>query len=267
MEPLTRLSSVDEATTDLEWEESPCPLCGSCHYEPLIEAADASQDEGLRFLVVRCEQCGLCFTNPRPSPRSIDLFYPDDYPPFQHSSHARHDPWWHGVLRRVKGRQDLDRLLGTEPARLLDLGCGSGSFLARMRQRGWQVTGLDLSPSAVDRGRQLGLNVLHGSLPHEHLAEGSFDLVTMWQSLEHVPHPLEVLRAARGLLAPGGRLVLSVPNIGSLPFRWFGPAWYGLDLPRHLTHFTAGTLRMMLRHAGFSVVDATCAGAGAAVDS
>src|SRR6266446_7225839 len=120
MEPLTRLSSVDEEATDLEWEESPCPLCGSGHSEPLIEAADANQDDGLRFLVVRCEQCGLCFTNPRPSPRSIDLFYPDDYPPFQHLTPARRDPPWRGLLRRLKGRRDLDKLLGrTEAGRLL----------------------------------------------------------------------------------------------------------------------------------------------------
>jgi len=137
----------------------------------------------------------------------------------------------------------------------LDFGCGAGGFLDRMRQLGWQVTGLDTSPAAVQRVcKELGIDALAGSLPHAGLADDDrFDLVTMWQSLEHVHQPLSVLREARRLLVPGGMLVLSVPNIDSLPFRWFGPAWFGLDLPRHLTHFTPPTLRQMLEKAGFRV--------------
>src|SRR5207248_758081 len=112
----------------------------------------------------------------------------------------------------------------------------------------------DSSPAAVSRIREeLGLNALVGSLPHHELRQESFDVITMWHALEHVHDPLDVLRQARRLLAPGGKLVVAVPNIDSLPFRWFGHAWYGLDLPRHLTHFSAWTLKLMLQRAGFGV--------------
>jgi 2-polyprenyl-3-methyl-5-hydroxy-6-metoxy-1,4-benzoquinol methylase len=123
-----------------------------------------------------------------------------------------------------------------------------------MHGLGWKVTGLDVSPVAVERIRtHLGLHALTGSLPHPELSPGSFDVVTMWHSLEHVHDPLAVLRAASQLLTPGGRLLVAVPNVDSLPFRWFGPAWLGLDLPRHLTHFTPATLSASVRAAGFRV--------------
>jgi SAM-dependent methyltransferase len=138
--------------------------------------------------------------------------------------------------------------------RLLDFGCGGGSFLERMYRHGWQVTGLDTSASVVERIRtELGLPALAGTLPHPELRPASFDLVTMWHSLEHVHAPLEVLREAHRLLVPGGKLLVAVPNIDSLPFRWFGHAWFGLDLPRHLTHFAPWTLYLMLHRAGFRV--------------
>ena len=123
-----------------------------------------------------------------------------------------------------------------------------------MHGLGWRVTGIDVSPIAVQRIRtRLGLPTLTGSLPHPELSPGSFDVVSMWHSLEHVHDPLAVLQAAHQVLAPGGRLLVAVPNIDSLPFRWFGPAWFGLDLPRHLTHFTPATLRASVIAAGFRV--------------
>jgi SAM-dependent methyltransferase len=138
--------------------------------------------------------------------------------------------------------------------RLLDFGCGGGAFLKRMHEQGWQVTGVDASPDAVRRVREhLGLRALVGSLPNRGLEGAEFDVITLWHSLEHVHDPLTVLREALRLLAPAGKLVVAVPNIESRPFHWFGPSWFGLDLPRHLTHFSPHTLKEMLIKAGFAV--------------
>jgi 2-polyprenyl-3-methyl-5-hydroxy-6-metoxy-1,4-benzoquinol methylase len=140
------------------------------------------------------------------------------------------------------------------PGRLLDFGCGNGAFLERMHAQGWQVTGIDAADPVVARVRpRVPWPVLAGSLPHAELRPASFDVVTMCQALEHVHDPLRVLHEAGRLLVAGGTLLVAVPNIESLPFRWFGNAWIGLDLPRHLTHFAPATLHRMLHRAGFRV--------------
>jgi 2-polyprenyl-3-methyl-5-hydroxy-6-metoxy-1,4-benzoquinol methylase len=237
---------VVETGPTVEWEEPDCLLCHGRQRAILVEAPDsAPEGTGLWFAVVQCQDCGLCFTSPRPSERTIGRFYPMTYGPHQphrRRSHpaaarrGRHPVPWHGQ------------------GRLLDFGCGAGSFLDRMREQGWEVTGVDVSAAVVQRLRaQSRLRVLAGSLPHPALRPESFDVITMWQSLEHVHEPLTVLTGAHRLLVPGGRLYVAVPNIDSLAFRWFGTAWYGLDLPRHLTHFTPWTLHVMLEQAGFRV--------------
>ena len=232
------------AAVKVEWDEVDCPLCGSARSSVLLEAPDLSPgSSGLWFAVVQCHDCGLCYTNPRPSPASIGQFYPEVYRPHRTPR---------GPSRRRHGRKERHALPWHGRGRLLDFGCGGGGYLQRMHDQGWQVTGLDVSAPAVERIRSyLGLPALVGSLPHPLLGPASFDVVTMWHSLEHVHDPLPVLREAHRVLAPGGRLVVGVPNIDSLPFRWFGPAWYALDLPRHLTHFTPRTLALMLQRAGF----------------
>lgn len=237
----------------IEWEECNCLLCGGNHYTPLVEAPDNMPGgKGLWFAVVQCQDCGLCFTNPRPSPRSIAQFYPPAYRPHRVPGRRRNTSSVQKPRERKWPRKERQPLPWHGQGRLLDFGCGGGSFLQRMHRRGWQVTGLDVSEAAVQGVRsELKLKALCGSLPHPDLAPASFDVITMWESLEHVHDPLKVLRQARRLLVPGGRLVVTVPNIDSLAFRWFGHAWYGLDLPRHLTHFAPWSLATMLARAGF----------------
>lgn len=242
----------------LQWEESHCPLCGRGDAELRAEGTDPTPatGAGLRFAVVQCRHCRLTFTNPRPTEHTIGRFYPGDYRP--HAPRGKRSirlpsPFWSRFFGRPcperRGRLDW---VGS--GRLLDFGCGGGSYLRRMSELGWRVTGMDASELAVERVRgDLECDVHLGSLPHPDLPPGSFDVITMWQSLEHVHRPREVLRAAFELLRPGGKLIAAVPNIDSLPAAWFGEHWIGLDLPRHLTHFTPASLSQMLLAAGFRV--------------
>jgi SAM-dependent methyltransferase len=252
-----RAAKPRAAAPAVAWEETPCPLCGHESGAPVLEAPDPlpPHNSGLVFALVRCPRCALTYTNPRPDPVSLGRFYPADYRPHRRPAKMRQSRAARPLLARLFGRPCPERrglLPWHGPGRLLDFGCGCGSFLKTMADQGWQVTGLDAAVGAVNRVRdQHGLTALAGTLPHADLRPGSFDVVTMWHSLEHVHRPLAILRSAYDLLVPGGKLIVATPNIGGLPFVLFGRSWFGLDLPRHLIHFTPETLTLMLQTAGF----------------
>ena len=136
----------------------------------------------------------------------------------------------------------------TNKKRLLDIGCGDGSFLLAAREAGWKVTGTELNPRPA---RSFGLDVRH-TLDHIGHTE-RFDCVTMWHSLEHMKDIKSTLLSIAGLLAPQGHLIIAVPNNGSLQAKLFGSKWLHLDVPRHLYHFDPGSLRFSFEDAGFSV--------------
>lgn len=255
----TRLISAPaEEHAFVAWDDAPCPLCGYEDAETVLEATDPtpSGGKGRVFAVVKCKRCGMAFTNPRPDPDSIGAFYPADYRPHRRPrkmSVARPLSWSARITGRgCKERRGILPWPGT--GRLLDFGCGGGSYLKRMADQGWAVTGLDASVGAVRQiQEELGLAALVGTLPHPDLKPGSFEVVTMWHSLEHVHDPVTILREAYQLLVPGGKLVVACPNMAGWPFRWFGPDWFGLDLPRHLTHFTPASLTECLFVSGFQI--------------
>jgi len=252
--------SESPSMVNVDWDDDPCPLCDRRDEEIVLEAPDPTpspESPALRFAVVKCKSCGMIYTNPRPSPESIGQFYPVDYRPHRRprkmrQANDRPSFWGKITGRRVPERAGTLNWIGQ--GRLLDFGCGGGSYLKRMADLGWQVTGLDAAVGAVREVQEkLGLRALVGSLPHPELEPKSFDVITMWHSLEHVHRPLEILREAHSLLVPGGQLIVACPNIQSWSFRNFGPSWFGLDLPRHLTHFSPDTLKSMLEASGFQV--------------
>lgn len=276
---------ADNQPGKIELETVDCLHCGGDDFETEIFASDPTTGIGGMFRLVRCRNCDLAFTNPRPTPESIGPFYPDDYQPYlgrawDESRSARfRRAMEHAVLqcdfgypaesiglktkllaalgrwRIRRSRQRQSWIPFREPGRLLDFGCGAGMFLQEMRAFGWQVQGLDFSDTvAAQVEADTGIKVHVGTLPHADVAPESFDAVTMWNSLEHVYHPRETVRHAAAALRPGGLLVVGVPNFDSWGYRTFQHEWHGLELPRHLTHFTPDTLSATLEAEGYRVL-------------
>jgi len=153
----------------------------------------------------------------------------------------------------------LRRLFRLVPAAqtLLDVGCGPGFFVKAAADAGLQACGLEVSEFAARYGReQLRQRIVTGPIDAEHLAGigGGFDLITLWDAIEHLPAPDEALNLLAGRLEPGGVLTLSTGDIGSLAARASGPRWHLYNLPEHLWFFSVPSLQRLLRQAGLRVI-------------
>jgi 2-polyprenyl-3-methyl-5-hydroxy-6-metoxy-1,4-benzoquinol methylase len=142
-----------------------------------------------------------------------------------------------------------------EGGALLDVGCGDGSFLKRMRDLGWKVRGIDPDRRVVDQARsRFALEVEEARLEEIHFPGDSFDAVVAGHVIEHVHDPLSFFVECRRILKTGGQLVVLTPNYLGLQRRWLGRRWNGLDCPRHLYLFSRRSLRRCCEMAGLHVV-------------
>jgi SAM-dependent methyltransferase len=172
-------------------------------------------------------------------------------------------PRWRRLLAPLAllhpgGRDELDAAAmhlpsPGKPARLLDVGCGSGVLLARMQSFGWQAEGVELDPDGVNAARARGVLVRQGTLEQQAFPENHFDAVHSAHVIEHVYDPVSLLRECHRILKPGGTLVILTPNVESWGHKQFGSAWLNLDPPRHLVLFSAATLRRAAEQAGLTV--------------
>jgi SAM-dependent methyltransferase len=150
----------------------------------------------------------------------------------------------------------LHQVVSGPPGRLLDIGCATGDFVWLLAAQGWQVAGNDLSAAAIEQARRRFPAPLRGafhsgSLASAQFAPESFDVVTLWHTIEHLPDPAGTLREAWRLLRPGGMLLIQTPAWLSLESQLWGPYWSGYDCPRHLYIFSRRTLSAMVEQAGF----------------
>jgi SAM-dependent methyltransferase len=197
----------------------------------------------------------VLYLNPRPSTAELSRYYPTEYYAYQRGP-LESGPWWARWLR-LYGLDKRCRAVTRSVAsgHLLDVGCATGDFLARMRRHGaWELTGLEQDQHAASMARQeYGLEVYTGPLDEVELAQGGFDVVTMWDVIEHVPRPGASLRRIGEWLRPGGWLIMRTPDADSPYARAFGRYWAGLDAPRHLVVFGRSTLTRLLTENGFQI--------------
>ena len=247
-----------------DFEYAVCVNCGTAEFTVRAQLKDWLSGNPGSFTLVACTQCGLLRQNPRPTPSSIHMYYADDYKPFADTqgsdgSQSRLAKWSidYGMRRRVA---IISRHM---PAgRLLEVGCATGLFLNSARDTGkWDVMGLEPSLSAAQVARQrYGLNVIEGTYEDVEFESEAFDIVVMWDVLEHLHEPVKAVEDVARILKPGGLFVMKVPHLHSFARRVWGRYWAGFDAPRHLYVFSEPLLVSVLQRAGFSVLEKECWG-------
>jgi SAM-dependent methyltransferase len=236
-------------------EHRPCPFNCAEEDEEIFSGRDRLHSRYGLFSLVRCRSCGLMRTNPRPTQQTIGYYYPEEYVPHQPkiASSAKVSSLRRGLRRFIAGLElNTQRIPPMNPGRVLEVGCASGSFLSMMRARGWEAEGIEFSERAAAVARSLGFRVDSGPLELAEERVRSYDLICAWMTLEHLHEPVAALEKLGRWTRPGGWIAVSVPNAGSLEFRLFRDAWYALQLPTHLYHFTPKTIREMLVRSGWT---------------
>lgn len=226
-----------------------CNLCGRSDTELVQMAEDP-------FGVVKCRNCGLVYTNPQPDEPHIEDHYQENYyKEWIEKQMKQRVPMW---KRRLK-----ELIKHKKAGRLLDVGFGSGTFLKLAREEGFDVFGTEISEYACHYAKNiLGIDVIKGELEAARLPSKSFDLVTLWHCLEHLPNPKATLKEIHRILKKDGLLVVAVPNLHNYITRVLYILAKGKKLKLfsmnakelHLWHFSLCTLTQLLEKAGFKVI-------------
>lgn len=217
------------------------------------------------FGIRRCARCTLVFVSPRLREEALSRFY-DQVSYFEggvYGDQSRWSPamalqrvWTSGRLSRIAegGSSTTKGARSAAGQRLLEFGSGYGLFLSAARDRGYDVQGVELSQPAARETAKQGIAVHCGQLVDAPLT-GPYDVICGWDTLEHVPDPLAVLRCIRELIAAHGIVAISTPYFSSLPSRLLRERWWTLKPTEHIWHFTPYTLRLLAARAGFTVID------------
>ncbi len=213
-----------------------------------------------RWRIVRCRRCEFGWTEPLLSGNEMSDYYPSTY---LGEIETRIGEFLSGKLQRSRswrGEREKVRLVErySSRGRVLDVGCGDGKFLWALPADRYERSGIERSAETVDlvRRRIPDLHLLAGDIHSRDLEPRTYDVITFWHVLEHLPDPAPVLRRVHELLRPGGWLFISLPCIDSVQARLFRRFWYGFDdVPRHLHHLSKASLNLLLVKAGFRIVD------------
>jgi len=265
-----------------------CDLCGSndvfvkCRVKDRLLGKES-------FFIVQCKKCGLIYTNPRPTPEEIKKYYSDKYSCYYHylpeSFFSKDGKLSSKLKNRIKKEylrihygyfpdkkipkplNEIIKLL-TMPVKhktswifphhrpggkVLDVGCSTGFYLAKLRELGWDTYGVEINDRAASFGKEkLKLKIHTGTLESAKYPSDYFDAVTLWHCLEHVYSPMNTLKEVYRILKKDGMVIIGTPNIATIENLIFGEWWWAWEVPRHLYHFSKKSIVQFLTKNKFS---------------
>ena len=226
-----------------------CNLCGSDNTK-IIQKAESP------FSVVRCKNCGLAYVNPQPTPEIIARYYYEDY--YREWIEKQLPKRTYMWKKRLEG---LKKYRGE--GKLLDVGCGLGLFIKLAQDEGFETYGTEISEYASNYAKNtLGMNIFRGNLGEAKIASSSFDIITLWHTLEHLPDPKGTLFEINRISKKNGLLIVAVPNLNNFILRFLYLLGRGKRLKLfsvkakelHLHYFSTQTIVLMLKETGYKVL-------------
>lgn len=232
-----------------------CDLCGSTTYINFLLVEDRNYQTG-EYQYVKCKKCKLVWLLVRPTGKSLQKHYPENYRPYKR--YAKTNKLQKLIRLVIKKNKFIakiliaDQLFFWPKGKILDVGSGSGYYLHILKDWGWKVAGLELSKKAVKTVKESGFkDIYQGNMFSQKFPKNSFDVIRYSHVLEHVPSPKKELLKVRSLLKKKGKVLIIVPNIDSIFFKIFKEYWYPLEAPRHFYQFSPKTLTKLLLETKF----------------
>jgi 2-polyprenyl-3-methyl-5-hydroxy-6-metoxy-1,4-benzoquinol methylase len=236
------MSGVDEKLS----YGSGCPCCGENSFTLWMRVSERSHNHR-DFELLRCSTCSHIWLGNPPTPEQLSFYYSTEYHQALQQS-GDHDTKRWGRQQRVLSRYKTE-------GSILDIGCSAGGFLAHIKDGPWRLYGIEASVETAEKARRAtGGNIFAGDVMKANFAPRSFDVITCSDVLEHLYEPHAVFQKVYEWLKPGGIFYVFVPNINSWEARAFGSHWYGLDLPRHLHHYSIASLKALSKSANIPLV-------------
>lgn len=230
-----------------------CPICASPDLAPEGEVKDHHLSQEV-FRLTSCSACGFLFTNPRPKQDEIGRYYAsENYISHSHTATSLSDRLYRFARSLALRKKHRLVALYKPQGRLLDVGCGTGSFLGYMKGRGYDVAGVEPSQKARAIAEQASPGRTFSTMA-EVDRRSPFEVVTLWHVLEHLPDLPSAFREFNSLLRSGGELFIAVPDRTSWDRSHYGALWAALDVPRHLSHFRPKDIETLMEQHGFKLV-------------
>jgi 2-polyprenyl-3-methyl-5-hydroxy-6-metoxy-1,4-benzoquinol methylase len=226
---------------------TPCPLCLAA------EAAPFYAKNG--YVIVECAACHMRFVSPMPPPEELTAHYQkaEYFSGENDQGYLNYADMKKALQPHFQHRLQIIEAQLPQRGKILEVGCAAGYFLEEARQRGWHISGMELSQDMAHNAEQLLHIPIYTTLAA--VLDRDFDAITLWEVIEHLPDPIGTLRQLRDRLRPGGMLMLSTPNTGHWQAIRAKERWIGYRPPSHLQYFTRETLADSLRRAGFGSVE------------